>query len=115
MLQDASSRHISSGIDAPAGDTILIARDLTTPAWNYIHEIIGDLSAAGTMSIIAIDLDATEHVLATFNLADGQGLTLQDEPGQDNRPRFEFKPGQNAVMRCSGGDFIGSMDRSIRN
>ncbi len=114
MLQDASSRHISSAISAAPGDTVLIARDLTTPAWNYIHEIIGDLSTAGTMSIIAIDVDLTEHVLGTFQLADGQGLTLQDEPGQDNRPRFEFNPGQNAVMRCVSGTFIGSMDRSIR-
>ncbi len=114
MLQDASSRHISSAISAAAGDTVLIARDLVSPAWNYIHEIIGDLSAAGTMSIIAIDSDNTEHILGTFNLADGQGLTLQDEPGQDNRPRFEFNPDQNAVMRTSGGTFIGSMDRSVR-
>jgi len=112
MLQDASSRHISSAIEAPAGDTVLIARN--PDRWNYIHEIIGDLSAAGVMSIIAIDSDSTEHVLGTFNLADGQGLTLQDEPGQDNRPRFEFNPDQNAVMRTSGGTFTGSMDRSIR-
>lgn len=114
MLQDASSRHISSAISAPPGDTVLIARDLTTPAWNYIHEIIGDMSAAGAMSIIAIDSDTTEHILGTFNLADGQGLTLQDEPGQDNRPRFEFNPDQNAVMRTVTGTFTGSMDRSIR-
>lgn len=112
MLQDASSRHISSAITAAPGDTVLIARDPL--AWNYIHEIIGDLSAAGSMSIIAIDADTTEHILATFTLADGQGLTLQDEPGQDNRPRFEFNPGQNAVMRTSGGTFVGSMDRSVR-
>lgn len=115
MLQDVHTRKIRSAISAPAGDTILIARDLTTPAWNYIHEIIGDLSAAGTVSIIAIDVDTTEHILGTFALADGQGLTLQDEPGEDNRPRFEFKPGQNAVMRTSGGTFIGALDRSIRN
>lgn len=112
MLQDASSRHISEAIAAAPGDTVLIARDPL--AWNYIHEIIGDMSAAGAMSIIAIDADSTEHVLGTFNLADGQGLTLQDEPGQDNRPRFEFKPGQNAVMRCVTGTFTGSLDRSIR-
>lgn len=112
MLQDASSRHISEAISAPAGDTVLIAAN--PEAWNYIHEIIGDLSAAGSMSIIAIDADTTEHILGTFNLGDGQGLTLQDEPGQGGRPRFEFNPGQSAVMRTSGGDFSGSMDRSIR-
>lgn len=112
MLQDAHSRKIKEPINAPAGDTVLIARNPN--AWNYIHEIIGDLSAAGTVEILAIDADTTEHPLATFTLADGQGLTLQDEPGEDNRPRFEFKPGQNAVMRTGGGTFIGALDRSIR-
>lgn len=112
MLQDAHSRKIKTAISAPAGDTVLIARN--PDAWNYIHEIIGDLSAAGTVSIIAIDVDTTEHILGTFALADGQGLTLQDEPGEDNRPRFEFKPGQNAVMRTVGATFTGAMDRSIR-
>lgn len=94
---------------------MLLVRDTTTPAWHYIHEIIGDLSTAGTVSIIAIDADTTEHILATFNLADGQGLTVEDEPGEDNRPRFEFNPGQNAVMRCVTGTFIGSLNYSSRN
>lgn len=112
MLQDAHSRKISAVITAPVGDTVLIARNASE--WHYIHEIIGDLSAAGVVSIIAIDADTTEHILATFNLADGQGLTLQDEPGEDNRPRFEFNPGQNAVMRTSGGDFKGGLHWSKR-
>jgi len=115
MLQDSSSRHISSAISAPAGDTVLIARDLATPAWNYIHEIVGDLSAAGSMQIIAVDSDSTETILGTFELADGQGLTLQDVTGQPGRPRFEFNPDQNAVMRTVGGTFTGTMARSIRN
>lgn len=114
MLQDVHTRKIRSAISAPAGDTILIARDLTTPAWNYIHEIIGDLSAAGTVSIVAINLDASEEILGTFALSDGQGLTLQDEPGEDNRPRFEFNPHQNAVMRTAGADFIGGLHWSKR-
>lgn len=113
MLQDAHSRKIKVPVSAPAGDTVLIPRN--ADEWHYIHEIIGDLSGAGSMSIIAIDADTTEHILATFTLADGQGLTLQDEPGEDNRPRFEFNPGQNAVMRTSGADFIGAMDWSKRN
>ncbi len=112
MLQDAHSRKISEAVTAAAGDTVLIARN--ADAWNYIHELIGDLSAAGTVSVIAIDADTTEHNLGTFELGDGQGLTLQDEPGEDNRPRFEFKPGQNAVLRVSGATFKGSMHRSIR-
>lgn len=112
MLQDAHSRKIKEPITAPAGDTLLIARN--PEAWNYIHEIIGDLSAAGTVTILGIDSDAVEEIMATFTLADGQGLTLQDEPGEDNRPRFEFRPDQDAVMRTTGGTFIGAMDRSIR-
>lgn len=112
MLQDAHSRKIKTPINAPAGDTVLIARN--PDAWNYIHEIIGDLSAAGTVEILAIDSDNTEHSLATFDLEDGQGLTLQDESGEDNRPRFEFNPDQDAVMRTVGATFIGAMDSSIR-
>ncbi len=112
MLQDAHSRKISQAISAAAGDTVLIARN--PDEWHYIHEIIGDLSAAGTMSVVAINSLAVERILGTFNLADGQGLTLQDEPGEDNRPRFEFMPDENAVMRTSGGTFIGSMHWSKR-
>ncbi len=114
MLQDAHSRKVSVAISASGGsDTTLIARN--ADQWHYIHEIIGDLTAAGTVSIIAIDSDTTEHILGTFELADGQGLTLQDEPGEDNRPRFEFNPDQNAVMRVSSGPtFKGSMHYSIR-
>lgn len=115
MLQDVHSRKISVAIEAAPGDTVLIARDLTTPAWHYIHEIIGDLSAAGEVDVIAIDTDLTEHVLAHFELGDGQGLTVDDEAGEDNRPRFEFNPDQNAVLRVSGGTFNGSLHYSIRN
>jgi hypothetical protein len=112
MLQDAHSRKISAGVTAAAGDTVLIARN--PDEWHYIHELIGDLSAAGTVSVIAIDSNATEHLLGNFELADGQGLTLQDEPGEDNRPRFEFNPDQNAVLRCVGGTFNGSLHWSKR-
>lgn len=112
MLQDAHSRKIAVPITAAPGDTILIAR--ASGEWHYIHEIIGDLSAAGNVIIVAIDSDNTEHILATFTLADGQGLTLQDEPGEDNRPRFEFNPDQNAVMRTTGGTFLGGLHWSKR-
>lgn len=112
MLQDAHSRKISVAISATAGDTIVIPRN--ADEWHYIHEIIGDLSAAGTMSVVAIDASAGERILGTFTLADGQGLTLQDEPGEDNRPRFEFRPDENAVIRTSGGTFVGSLHWSKR-
>jgi len=112
MLQDAHSRKIAVSVTAPIGDTVIIARN--ADEWHYIHELIGDLAAAGQLQVIAIDADTTEHILGTFILADGQGLTLQDEPGEDNRPRFEFNPGQNAVLRVTGGAFNGGLHWSIR-
>ena len=112
-LQDAHSRTISSAVSAPIGDTVIIAA--ATDAWNYIHELIGDLSAAGTMSVIAINIADAERILGTFQLADGQGLTLQDTPGEDGRPRFEFRPGERAVLRTTGGTFTGALSRSIRH
>lgn len=113
MLQDAHSRKISVPVEATVGDTVLIPRNASE--WHYIHELIGDLSGAGELDIIAIDTDTTEHVLGHFELGDGQGLTLQDEPGEDNRPRFEFNPDQNAVLRVTGSvTFNGSLHWSIR-
>jgi len=101
MLQDAHSRKISAGVIAPAGDTTIIP--FVAEEWHYIHELIGDMSAAGSVEVIAINQAAAERSLGKWNLGDGQGLTLQDEPGEDNRPRFEFKPGENAVLRTVGG------------
>lgn len=111
MLQDAHSRKISEDVTAPVGDTTIIAA--VSDEWHYIHELIGDLAAAGTMIVVAKNGSA-ERELGEFVLADGQGLTLQDEPGEDNRPRFEFKPGENAVLRVTGGAFNGSVHWSIR-
>lgn len=113
MLQDAHSRKISQAVSAAPTDTIIIP--FVADEWHYIHELIGDLSTAGSISIVAINQSAVERILGTFNLADGQGLTLQDEPGEDNRPRFEFKPGEDAVLRCVSGTFVGSVHWSIRN
>lgn len=112
MLQDAHSRKIAAAVSAPAGDTVVVP--YTANQWHYIHEIIGDMSAAGTVSVVAINQSAAERILGTWTLADAQGLTLQDEPGEDNRPRFEFMPGEDAVLRTSGGTFIGGIHWSIR-
>lgn len=112
MLQDVHSRKINDPVDAAPGDTIIIPA--APDEWHYIHELIGDLQAAGNLDVVAINADATETILATFTLTDGQGLTLSDEAGEDNRPRFEFKPGQNAVLRVTGGDFIGNVHWSKR-
>jgi len=110
MIQDAHSRKISIPVTAPVGDTVLVAG--TTDRWLYLHEIMGDLAAQGTLEIIADD--GSETVLATYNLDAGQGLTVSDEPGEDNRPRFEFKPGEDILLRVTGGTFTGAAHYSIR-
>ncbi len=112
MLQDAHSRKISIPVTAPIGDTVIVTGG--TDHWLYLHELIGDLASAGTLAIIAINAAAAERILATFDLDPGQGVTVQDIPGEDNRPRFEFKPGENIVLRVTGGSFIGSAAYSIR-
>lgn len=116
MLQGVHGRKISIPVTATVGDTVIILAEAVTGAfdhWTYVHELIGDLAAAGNLSVIAINQAAAERILATFTLADGQGITLQDEPGEDNRPRFELKPGEDLVLRVTGGSFIGSCHYSI--
>jgi hypothetical protein len=74
-----------------------------------VHEIMGDLSAGGT-----IDIKSGSTVLATFALDAGQGLTESDEPGNDNVARFKCPPGQDLVFTVTGGTFIGTVDYSFR-
>lgn len=112
MFQDAHSRKISEDVQAAGGDTVVIPA--VAGEWHYIHELIGDLATAGTLTVIAKN-GATEENLGYFELGDGQGLTLQDQPGEDNRPRFECKPGYDFVLRVTGGEFNGSVNWSIRN
>ena len=112
MLQDAHSRKISQPVEAPIGDTVLIPA--VAGEWHYVHELIGDLAGAGSITVLAKN-GPTEEIFGYFELGDGQGLTLQDEPGEDNRPRFECKPGFNFVVRVTGAEFNGSVHWSIRN
>lgn len=117
MLQDAHSRKVSIPVSAPVGDTIILASTIGANQgdhWTYIHELMGDLGVTGTLSVIAINALAAERILATYDLDAGQGITTEDEPGEDNRPRFEFKPGENAVLRVTGGTFTGSCHYSLR-
>jgi hypothetical protein len=114
MLQDVHSRKISQPVDAPVGTTVIIP--FTANEWHYIHELIGDLQSAGFVEVVAVThTTGAQRSLAKFDLTVGQGLTLQDEPGEDNRPRFEFKPGEDASLIVTGGDFVGSVHWSIRN
>lgn len=106
MLQGVHGRKISIPVSAPVGDTDIIAAIANT--WIYIHALMGDLGVTGTISIIGKTAAGVERILATYDLDAGQGLTEQDEPGEDNRPRFEFKPGEKVVLRVTGGTFTGS-------
>lgn len=110
MLQGTHGRKISIPVSAPVGDTDIIAAQ--TDKWIYVHELMGDLAATGTLSVIGIT-GATERILATYDLDAGQGLTVSDEPGEDNRPRFEFKPGEKVTLRVTGGTFTGACHYSF--
>lgn len=107
MIQDVHTAKTSIGVTAAPGDTTVIAAN--PDAWIYIHEIMGDLSAAGTIAI-----KAGSRTLATFSLDAGQGLTENDEPGMDGVARFECKPGEAFVLTCVMGTFIGTVDYSYR-
>lgn len=107
MIQDAHSRKISIPVTAPIGDTTVIAA--VSGAWIYVHELIGDLAANGTLAVLS-----GTTILATFDLDQGQGITEQDEPGEDNRPRFECPPGSAFILRVTGGTFTGACHYSLR-
>ena len=106
MLQDTHSREISIPITASVGTTTLVAA--VADAWIYIHELIGDLAAAGTL-----DVKCGSTTVASFVLDAGQGITEQDEPGKDGRPRFECKPGDAFSIVVTGGTFNGALHYSL--
>lgn len=107
-MQDVHSSKISKplAIAIGIGTTIVAA---VPNAWIYVHEIIGDLAAAGTLEI----LDGTTS-LAKFTLDAGQGLTLQDEPGNPGVARFKITPGNDLKFTVTGGQFDGAIDYSLR-
>ena len=109
MLQDVHTRKISIPVTTTgSGDNTVIAA--VAGAWIYVHELIGDLDANDTLSV-----KAGSTILGTFDLTAGQGITLTDEPGEDNRPRFECKPGDAFILNITGaGIFKGSCHYSLR-
>jgi hypothetical protein len=107
MLQDAHTRKIAIPVTAPIGTTIVIAA--VPDAWIYVHELVGDLAGAGNLDVFC----GTTKV-AAFTLDAGQGITTQDEPGEDNRPRFECKPGDAFSLVVTGGAFNGACHYSLR-
>lgn len=107
MIQDAHTQKLSLPLTLVAGSHNVVAAN--PDAWIYVHEIIGDLSAGGTVEVLAGAVS-----LAKFTLDAGQGLTVSDEPGEDNRPRFQVPPGQAFVMVITGATFDGSIHYSLR-
>ena len=107
MLQDAHSKKIPLALAVPIGTTTVVAAQ--PDAYIYVHELIGDLGSAGNLTVMA-----GARVLATFTLDEGQGITLQDEPGMDGVPRFECKPGEAFIFVVTGGTFNGALDYSLR-
>lgn len=107
LLQDAHTKKISIPVTAPIGTNIVVASNPN--AYIYIHELIGDLGAAGNLTVMA-----GSRTLAAFTLDAGQGITEQDEPGMDGVPRFECKPGEDFKLVVTGGTFNGALDYSLR-
>lgn len=108
MLQGVHERKKSIPVlTTLIGDNTIISP--VTNAWIYVHEVIGDLDVTGTLTI-----KSGSTILATFQLDAGQGITEQDEPGEDNRPRFECKPGDAFILNLSAGShFEGSVHYSL--
>jgi hypothetical protein len=107
MIHDAHTKKIAAAVAAPIGSTTIVAAK--SDAYIYIHELIGDLAAAGNLII-----KAGTRTLASFTLDGGQGITEQDEPGMDGVPRFECKPGEAFILEVTGGTFNGAIDYSYR-
>ncbi len=107
MIQDAHTKKTSIPVTATVGTNIVVANQ--SNAYIYIHELIGDLAAAGNLTV-----KAGSRTLAAFTLDAGQGITEQDEPGMDGVPRFECKPGEDFILVVTGGTFNGALDYSLR-
>lgn len=107
MQNDAHSKKIAEAVTAPIGTTTIVAAQ--PDAYIYIHELIGDLAAAGNLII-----KCGTRTVASFALDGGQGITEQDEPGMDGVSRFECRPGEAFILEVTGGTFNGAIDYSYR-
>jgi len=107
MIQDGHTRKTSIPVTANVGDTVVVAS--VEGAWIYIHELIGDLAAAGDLTI-----KSGSTTLAHFSLDAGQGITEQDNDGGSNVPHFECKPGDDFILTVTGGTFKGGCQYSLR-
>lgn len=104
---DAHTKKTSIPVAATVGTTIVVAAQ--DDAWIYVHELMGDLAVAGNLVI-----KCGTVTKASFVLDAGQGITLQDEPGDSGVPRFECKPGEAFSLEITGGTFNGTCVYSFR-
>lgn len=104
---DAHTKKTSIPVAATVGTTIVVAAQ--DDAWIYVHELMGDLASAGNLII-----KCGTRTVASFTLDAGQGITEQDEPGNDGVPRFECKPGEAFSLEVTGGIFNGTCVYSFR-
>jgi len=107
MLQDAHTAKTSIGFAAAPGTNTIIAAK--PDAWIYVHELMGDLSATGSLTV-----KSGTNTLAIFALDAGQGLTESDEPGNDNVARFKCPPNEAFILVPTVGQFTGTVDYSYR-
>jgi hypothetical protein len=109
MLTDVHEAKINIPISINgAGDNVIVAGD--AESWIYIHELIGDAEGAVTLTVVCGNDDVAE-----FTLSSGQGLTLDDVPGDDGVPRFKCMPGDDFIINLSSGvQFTGALQYSRR-
>lgn len=109
MLTDVHEGKISEVVEITgSGDHVIVTGD--ADSWIYVHELIG--SATGD---VVLEVLADTRPLAEFSLSEGQGLTLDDIPGDDGVPRFKCRPGEDFILNLSGAvDFIGGIVYSRR-
>lgn len=109
MLTGIHEGKISLPVDVnSSGDNIIITGD--NDSWIYVHELIGSADVAVTLTIQCGTRDQ-----GTFELLAGQGLTVDDIPGDDGVPRFKCYPGEDFIINLSGvSQFTGSCVYSRR-
>lgn len=109
MLTDVHEGKISEVVSiSSAGDNVIVTGD--TESWIYVHELIGDAEGDVTMQVLA-----GVRPLGEFTLSAGQGLTLDDIPGDDGVPRLKCRPTEDFILNLSAGiQFTGSIIYSRR-
>lgn len=109
MLWNIHGEKITAPVVATGpGDQVLVAA--TTNGEIFVHELLGDTTAQMVLSV-----KAGTRVLASPEVAVGQGLTYNDIPGMDGEPRFKCFQGEAFILNLSAaGTFNGSIVYSYK-